>query len=802
MSLIVQLKGLPATAASSDIRQFFCGLHIPRGGVSIIGGIYGEAFIVFSTHDDARQAMNLSGRLLKDSFVYLEYSNEEEMRQALELVRIGLKSSKTSSSNPETAPKSPKKDKVPSVYLYIRGLPIEATRTDIHEFFKGLSVEDILFLKLDNGCRNGKAFVKFGNESDAKEALKFNNKPLRYSPVVLKLSNEEEWKQNGGDQIAKRERSPDRSTRSKSRSPKIIVTRKGAIYVEEYYVHLLNLSFEAEKSDIKKHFSELYMKDEQINFLVDKHGKRTREGFLMFRKERDYLHALSFNKKHFMGCYLTIVPISKGKMYRLIDHMKVSACNDRPDDRKSPSRSSQERNDHTDREKSPSRSSRECSDHTDGRKSPCRSSRERNDRPDRKRSRSRSSQDRNKRPDRKRSRSRSSQDRNKRPDRKRSRSRSSQENGHRSRRRSRSRSSQESNDRRGRRRSRSRSSQESNDRRGRRRSRSRSSRERYYHTDRRSPERKRRSRSRSSRERKYRTDRRSPERRCLYLRNFPCNVSKSDIRSFFTGRSVKDDDICLLHDEKKMGLGDVLVTYSDEKEAFRAEKQNDQTYQGIKILIIRITRDQANGIKESERIRNVVTVMPGGMSGVTSESLPSVGASSPVQQTITSVAPVQASAPVAASLPVEQVAQMPTIAEPSALEEVGVCSHSDIVPISGLKSVAGTTSDFIQTTPVTQSSPPPQSVDCVPGCDGESNCVAKQTSSEAALVVMRNLPVSITATEILDFFRDFKVSSVNLQNIEEGEATVFMMSYADALSAIDTCNNGLLALRRVSLSLT
>ncbi|XP_069604811.1 RNA-binding protein 12B-like isoform X1 [Ranitomeya imitator] len=789
MSWIVQLKGLPAMATSSDIREFFCGLHIPRGGVSIIGGIYGEAYIVFSTHDDARKAVNLSGHLLKDSFVYLEYANEGDMREALELVQIGLKSSLTSSSNSETAPKSPEKDNVPSVYLYVRGLPIEATWTDIQEFFTGLCVEDILFLRLYDGCKSGKAFIKFGSESDAKEALKFNYKPLRFSPVVLKLSNEEEWKENGGDHIAKRERSPKRSTKSRSRSPKTRVTRKGAVYVQEYYVHLLNLSIESEKSDIMKLFSDLYMKDAQINFLVDKQGKRTTEGFVMFKRERDYKRALSFNKETFMGCTLNVVPISKGTMCKLIDHMKVSACNDRPDNGKSPSRSSQERSDHTDKEKSPSRSSQEFSNHTDGRKSPSRSSQDRNKRPDRKRSRSRSSQGHNKHPDRKRSRSRSSQKSNDRRGRRRSRSRSSQKsNDRRGRRRSRSQSSQKSNDHRGRRRSRSRSSQKSNDRRGRRRSRSRSS---QKSNDRRG---RRRSRSRSSRDLIYKIDRRSPERRCLYLRNFPCNVSKSDIRKFFTGKTVKDDDIYLLHDEKTEGLGDVLVTYSNEKEAFRAEKENEQTHQGIQILIIRITSEQANGIKVSERIRNVAIVKPGGLSGIDSESLPRVGASAAVQ-TSTPVPPVQA------SLPVEQVAQVHTIAEPSALEEVGVRSHSDIVPISGPKSAAGAASDMVQTTPVTQSSPPPQCLDRVTGCNENTNCDAKQTSSEAALLVMRNLPVSITATEILDFFRDFKVSSVNLQNIENGEATVFMMNKADALSAIDTCNNGVLSLRRVSLSL-
>jgi len=55
MSVIIRLQGLSWSASATDIRQFFTGLNIPPGGVRIIGGERGDAFIAFSTDEDARQ---------------------------------------------------------------------------------------------------------------------------------------------------------------------------------------------------------------------------------------------------------------------------------------------------------------------------------------------------------------------------------------------------------------------------------------------------------------------------------------------------------------------------------------------------------------------------------------------------------------------------------------------------------------------------------------------------------------------------------------------------------------------------
>lgn len=47
MSVIIRLQNLSWSANSVDIRSFFSGLSIPEGGVHIVGGERGDAFIAF-----------------------------------------------------------------------------------------------------------------------------------------------------------------------------------------------------------------------------------------------------------------------------------------------------------------------------------------------------------------------------------------------------------------------------------------------------------------------------------------------------------------------------------------------------------------------------------------------------------------------------------------------------------------------------------------------------------------------------------------------------------------------------------
>lgn len=332
MSVTIRLRGLPVEADSMDVRQFFFGLNIPRGGVYIIGGMYGEAFIAFGSIEDARCALNLSGRPLKNSMVHLTLSSEAEMRYAFEMNRIGANQA------PQGMPyqpfgNGPERNGIHPypqyrggegfspgpAFVYIQGLPLKATKVEIKEYFRGLLVEDAIFLKFPNGVRNGNAVIKFSRRMDAKEALQRSQLFMGSAHVSMMPADEIEWIRAGGTY----KRSPSRSMsagrkRSHSRSP--VRMRRHPVYTSEFYVHLVHLPVSATKKDIQQHFSFARLSDSQISFLTDKSGKRTREGFVMFKHGRDYRRALDLHKEPFQGRSLSVYSIPKRAMEDLLSH--------------------------------------------------------------------------------------------------------------------------------------------------------------------------------------------------------------------------------------------------------------------------------------------------------------------------------------------------------------------------------------------------------------------------------------------------------------------------------------------------
>ncbi|XP_067101947.1 RNA-binding protein 12 [Osmerus mordax] len=87
MAVVIRLQGLPIVAGTMDIRHFFSGLTIPDGGVHIVGGEHGEAFMVFATDEDARLGMMRTGGAIKGSKVSLLLSSKTEMHNMIELSR-------------------------------------------------------------------------------------------------------------------------------------------------------------------------------------------------------------------------------------------------------------------------------------------------------------------------------------------------------------------------------------------------------------------------------------------------------------------------------------------------------------------------------------------------------------------------------------------------------------------------------------------------------------------------------------------------------------------------------------------
>ncbi|XP_034827724.1 RNA-binding protein 12 [Maniola hyperantus] len=104
MSVIIRLQNLPWSANALDIRNFFRGLSIPEGGVHIVGGELGDAFIAFSTDEDARQAMMLDGGKIKEIQVKLLLSSRSEMHKVIEAARQSVPILSLTAPAPAPAP--------------------------------------------------------------------------------------------------------------------------------------------------------------------------------------------------------------------------------------------------------------------------------------------------------------------------------------------------------------------------------------------------------------------------------------------------------------------------------------------------------------------------------------------------------------------------------------------------------------------------------------------------------------------------------------------------------------------------
>ncbi|KAM6214216.1 RNA-binding protein 12B [Rhynchocyon petersi] len=471
MAVVIRLLGLPFIAGPSDVRHFFKGLTIPDGGVHIIGGEIGEAFIIFATDEDARRAVSRSGGLIKESRVELFLSSKAEMQKTIEMKRtdrIGrerpgsrgagagglstfvgaVKEEASNSEFPDAEfhtngtgrddlkSRRTRPSRAINPYLFLRGLPYLVNENDVRIFFSGLCVDGVIFLKHHDGRNNGDAIVKFASCTDASGGLKCHRSFMGSRFIEVMQSSDEQWIQFGGkaDDVPMRseEHSPSRGIndkhlrkRSHSRSPRRTRSRSPI----GHYVHLKNLSLSITKRDLRNFFRETDLTNEQITFLY-KEDKRTRYALVMFKTMKDFYTALALHKTVIQYRPVHIDPISRKKMLKLMEYYETK------------------------------------------------------------------------------------------------RSESVEK-------------------------------------------------ERPEHDP-----------------QKYSQEDYAGQKLCIYIRNFPFDVTKVEVQKFFADFSLGEDDIYLLYDDKGVGLGEALVKFSSEEEAMKAESLNRQRFLGTEVLLRLISEAQ------------------------------------------------------------------------------------------------------------------------------------------------------------------------------------------------------------------
>uniref|UniRef100_A0A8C5VFG0 RNA-binding protein 12B n=1 Tax=Microcebus murinus TaxID=30608 RepID=A0A8C5VFG0_MICMU len=479
MAVVIRLLGLPFIAGPVDIRHFFTGLTIPDGGVHIIGGEIGEAFIIFATDEDARRAISRSGGFIKDSSVELFLSSKAEMQKIIEMKRtdrvgrgrpgsgasgVGSLSNFTEAIKEEASnsgygssmnqdagfhtngtgrgnlrPRKTRPLKAENPYLFLRGLPYLVNEDDVRVFFAGLCVDGVIFLKHHDGRNNGDAIVKFASCIDASGGLKCHRSFMGSRFIEVMQGSEQQWIEFGGNAVKEgdvpmrsEERSPPRGINdrhfrkwSHSKSPRRTRSRSPL----GFYVHLKNLSLSINKRDLRNFFRDTDLTNEQIRFLY-KDERRTRYAFVMFKTLKDYNTALGLHKTVLQYRPVHIDPVSRKQMLKFIE------CYEK----KKPGSIEKERPGHVTQ--------------------------------------------------------------------------------------------------------------------------------------------------------KYSQEGHSGQKLCIYIRNFPFDVTKVEVQKFFADFSLAENDIYLLYDDKGVGLGEALVKFKSEEQAVKAERLNRRRFLGTEVLLRLISEAQ------------------------------------------------------------------------------------------------------------------------------------------------------------------------------------------------------------------
>eukprot|EP00475_Leptophrys_vorax_P044375 TRINITY_DN8870_c0_g2_i1.p1 TRINITY_DN8870_c0_g2~~TRINITY_DN8870_c0_g2_i1.p1 ORF type:complete len:240 (-),score=13.50 TRINITY_DN8870_c0_g2_i1:93-788(-) len=205
----VKLRGLPFGVEEADVADFFVGLDV--ADILFVrrdGEFKGEAIVVFANPIHAELSLQRNRMSMGRRYVEIfrcrraDYFNAIAKEVALDggqyrgpenigpqgTVQAGVRYGYNDGGGGHLAASQP------SAVLKMRGLPYQATKPDIIEFFDGFNLSDAnvhVLTQLD-GRSTGEAFVEFNSPADALAAMEKDHSRMGSRYVELFASSREE----------------------------------------------------------------------------------------------------------------------------------------------------------------------------------------------------------------------------------------------------------------------------------------------------------------------------------------------------------------------------------------------------------------------------------------------------------------------------------------------------------------------------------------------------------------------------------------------------------------------------------
>lgn len=322
--VIIRLQNLPLEARSIDIRKFFDGLLIPDGGVHIIGGERGDAFIAFQSDEDARLAMARDGNLLCNTKIKLFLSSKNEMQNVITAARNQLQQLQnpvsaistisTVASNPieKILTKTPSQQNPLDLLNSITKLFTKETKPEPTQSGSNISINEILsILKTTQAQKAGhEEPVPEQNSSATKPSL-LPTPPLSVNEKSLKRKFEEKpIEQKQASKMPLLPAPANASQTSRTLEPIIKVKNFGS-----------NCSYK----DIRSFLQGVQIEHNGIKFITDSNGAHKDQAFVRLVSIVDLKKALCRNGQFYEDKQIEVTQSSESEIVALASIKKIDS---------------------------------------------------------------------------------------------------------------------------------------------------------------------------------------------------------------------------------------------------------------------------------------------------------------------------------------------------------------------------------------------------------------------------------------------------------------------------------------------
>lgn len=288
---VVRMRGLPWSANEGDIRAFFEGLSVEKGGIHITlnreGRPSGEAYVVFETEEDAKSALKRDKEKIGERWIDIFEATKGEVYSM----------TGGSSLADQTGVSFDTTDSAYTGVVRMRGLPFEATKAQIRNFFGGIDVKDtnIFIVTRPDGKASGEAFVLFATEAEAEQSLSKDKEKLGDRWIDLFPTNKGALYQRVGAGV-KMAAKPDADFRG--------------------VLRLRGLPFSAGVDEIRTFFRDYKLQDHGVFVVNGADWRPTGESFVLFKSEAEAERAFKALDKEKIGDrWIELFRATKGDLY-------------------------------------------------------------------------------------------------------------------------------------------------------------------------------------------------------------------------------------------------------------------------------------------------------------------------------------------------------------------------------------------------------------------------------------------------------------------------------------------------------